>query len=115
MREHAVLLLLVLITACTPTRDASTNCAANLADTDCRVITARDYRVLRVVDGDTFKIEYDGVVTSVRLALVDAPERDELGGPDATVARRQLLDGKVVVIAFTDAIGRAGWGSKLQV
>ncbi len=81
----------------------------------CRVITARDYRVLRVVDGDTFKIEYDGIETSVRLALVDAPERDEPGGPEATAALRQLIDGRTVIIAFTDPDGRKrdNWGRLL--
>ena len=92
MRSRIALVALVLLLpACTAPRHACRDCAANLADAPCRVITARDYRVLRVVEGDTFKIEYDGVETSVRLALADAPERDEVGGPDATATLRQLV------------------------
>ena len=81
----------------------------------CRVITTRDYRVLRVVDGDTFKIEYDGVATSVRLALVDTPERDEAGGPEAAAALRQFMEGEIVIIAFNDADARPGRGAEVQV
>ena len=42
MRPLPVLLLVLLLTS-------------YVSPPPCRVITARDYRVLRVVDGDTFK------------------------------------------------------------
>ncbi len=68
-----------------------------------------------MVDGDTFKIEYDGAETSVRLALVDAPERDEPGGPEATAALRRIIGDRTVIIAFTDPDGRKrdNWGRLL--
>ena len=37
----------------------------------CRVITARHYEVLHVIDGDTLRIMYDGEPTSIRLPHVN--------------------------------------------
>ncbi len=93
MRTTLALALLVLLAGCT-----------------CRVITATDYLVLRVVDGDTFKVTYDGEVTSVRLAGVDAPERDELGGAEATDGLRGLVEGRTVRLQFTADRKRDNFG-----
>ena len=40
-------------------------------------------RVTRVIDGDTFKINIDGIEMAVRLWGIDAPEMDQPGGPEA--------------------------------
>ena len=69
MQIAVAVLMVLILTGCT-----------------CRVITARDYLVLRVVDGDTFKVHYDGEPTSVRFIGIDAPELTEAGGPEATAA-----------------------------
>ena len=59
-------------------------------------ITAHTFRVLRVVDGDTFKITYDGEPTSVRFHGINAPERSDPNGPAATAALRKMIGGKRV-------------------
>ena len=48
-------------------------------------------RVTRVIDGDTFKINIDGIEMAVRLWGIDAPETDQPGGPEA----RSYLEGLV--------------------
>jgi len=70
---------------------------------EVREVTAREFRVLRVVDGDTFVVPYDGEKTSVRVAGIDAPEPRKPGGPEATEALRALVGGEVVRLVF------AGW------
>ena len=42
--------------------------SAEIQPHECREITARMYKVERIVDGDTFKVRYDGEQTSVRIA-----------------------------------------------
>ena len=48
-------------------------------------------RVTRVIDGDTFNINVDGIEMAVRLWGIDAPESDQPGGPEA----RRYLGGLV--------------------
>ncbi len=67
-----------------------------------REIGARTFRVIRVIDGDTFVIEYDGEPTSVRLLGYDAPEPNEPGGAEATARLRELIDGKIVRLEFAE-------------
>ena len=45
----------------------------------------------RVVDGDTIDISHDGVVLTVRLIGINAPEHDECWGSEATDALVDLL------------------------
>lgn len=64
------------------------------------------YRVQRVIDGDTIKIDYNGKSESVRLIGVDTPEMND---PDKTLRvlaeraadfTRQLLAGKSAYLQF---------------
>ena len=48
-------------------------------------------RVIRVIDGDTFKINVDGIEMAVRLWGIDAPEADQPGGQEA----RKYLGGLI--------------------
>ena len=64
-------------------------------------------------DGDTLVIVYDGEQTSVRLARVNAPERNEPGGAEATEALRGLVDGRTVRIEFTAGHKRDNFGRLL--
>ncbi len=63
------------------------------------------YRVIRVVDGDTVKVDIDGG-ESVRVIGIDTPETvhpdkpTECGGSEATAAARELLDGKKVAVVY---------------
>lgn len=64
------------------------------------------YKVVRVIDGDTVKIDYKGRVTSVRLIGVDAPETVHPGkpveayGPEASDFVENLLLGESVYLRF---------------
>lgn len=73
-------------------------------------VTARTFKVLRVVDGDTFVIRYDGEPTYVRFHGMDAPEPREPGGPAATAALRGLIDGRTVRIDFPGRRKRDNFG-----
>jgi len=78
-----------------------------------RVITARAFRVQRVVDGDTFKVVYDGEPTSVRILGIDAPELREPGGPEAKAALAGIVGAKVVRLAFPGPRKRDNFGRLL--
>lgn len=75
------------------------------------------YEVVRVVDGDTYKINIDGTEQTVRLIGVDTPESvssDEskncVEGKDASVYVKNLITGKRVYLEYdagqTDKYGR---------
>ena len=85
MRAYPLFLILLLV-GCSPPPTTE--------------ITQRDFRVLRVIDGDTFTGWYDGEETSVRLAAFDAPAPGEEGGPEAKAALEKLILGKVVRLEF---------------
>ncbi|MEM9913464.1 MAG: thermonuclease family protein [Planctomycetota bacterium] len=78
-----------------------------------REITASDFEVVRVIDGDTFKIHYDGDLTSVRMLHINAPERGDPRADDATEALRQLIDGQTVQLHFDAARRRDNFGRLL--
>lgn len=67
-----------------------------------RVITARTFEVVRVIDGDTIVVTYDSEPASVRLVAINTPERGEPGYDRATDAMRQLAQGEVVRLTFTN-------------
>lgn len=75
-----------------------------------REVTARTFKVLRVVDGDTFVMRYDGEPTYVRLFGVDAPESREPGGAAAMAALRRVIDGRLVRIEFSGRRKRDNFG-----
>ena len=75
--------------------------------------TPCDFQVVRVIDGDTLVIHYDGEPTSIRLPRVNAPERNESGEPAATDALRRLVDGRTVRISFTADRKRDNFGRLL--
>ena len=79
--------------------------------------TSRDtaYPVLKVVDGDTIKIEYEGKSESVRLIGVDTPETVhpnkpvEPFGPEASSFLKNMLKGESVYLRFgNDERGKYG-------
>ncbi len=78
-----------------------------------REITADTWSVLRVIDGDTFVIHYDGEPTSVRLYDFDAPELAEPGGPAAADRLRKFIDGRDVRLVFPAARKRDNFGRLL--
>jgi len=76
-------------------------------------VTARMFKVERIVDGETFKILYDGEQTSVRLFGIEAPEPGDANGPPAREALRKLIDGKPIRIEFPGESKRDGLGRLL--
>lgn len=64
--------------------------------------------VVRVVDGDTIVIDSGTVRDKVRLAGIDAPERDQPWGEAATRELRRQIAGKVVTVEWNkrDRYGR---------
>lgn len=65
------------------------------------------YPVLRVVDGDTFVINYNGTEEKVRLIGIDTPEsvhpdaeRNSAAGITASDYTKSLLEGKSVTLEF---------------
>ena len=74
------------------------------------------YKVVRVIDGDTVKINYKGKATNVRLIGVDTPETVhpnkpvEAYGKEASNFTKNLLHGESVYLRFdaekTDKYGR---------
>ena len=74
------------------------------------------YKVVRVIDGDTVKIDYNGKATNVRLIGVDTPETVhpnkpvEAYGKEASNFTKNLLLGESVYLRFdidkTDKYGR---------
>ena len=66
----------------------------------------QSYRVLKVIDGDTIKIEYKGQTESVRLIGVDTPETVhpnkpvEFFGKEASAFTKNLLLGEDVYLRF---------------
>ena len=63
-------------------------------------IVQRDFKVLRVIDGDTFTVIYDGEETRVRLSGIDTPERGEPGFNEATAALAAMIEGRAVRLEF---------------
>ena len=79
-----------------------------------REITATHFDVLSIVDGDTFRVMYDGEPTKVRILNIDTPERGHPQYGQATEALRRLIDGRTVELRFTDSKGkRDNWGRLL--
>ena len=68
------------------------------------------YTVVRIIDGDTVIISYEGVDTRVRLIGINTPEPDEDYGKESTNFVQNLLQGESVYLRFgkerTDIYGR---------
>jgi len=79
----------------------------------CREITARDFEVERIIDGDTFVVQYDGEATSVRLFGIDAPELRTPDGPAAREALAAMVSGRVVRLEFPGPRKRDSFGRLL--
>jgi len=63
------------------------------------------YRVVRVIDGDTIKVDIAGKIETVRLIGIDAPEiahphhpQDDYFGPEAAQYAKQLLENQLVYL-----------------
>lgn len=72
-------------------------------------LTLNNTVVTRVVDGDTLEVQYARKAYKVRLYGIDAPEKNQSFGQEATNCTRSYLLGKQVTIKAygTDLYGRA--------
>ena len=64
--------------------------------------------VIYVYDGDTIKLKAENQYHKIRLASIDAPEKDQPYGIEATLLLRRLLQNKTVLahVQDTDKYGR---------
>lgn len=94
------------------TETVNTNTVENI-----EISELNQYEVVSVVDGDTFKINYNGTVTKVRLIGVDTPEsvssnqsKNNKYGVEASNYTKERLEGQTVHLEFdvqqTDKYGR---------
>lgn len=61
---------------------------------------ARDYQVLRVIDGDTIVVDNHGYEMHVRLLRINTPEKNEPGFQQAKAYLQQLIGRRRVRLAF---------------
>ncbi len=101
-------------TAPTPALAQTPAASADASDPPVtRAVTASAFQVVRVIDGDTFKVRYDGDLTSVRLLDINAPERGDPLADAATAELRRLIDGQTVTLHFDAARRRDNFGRLL--
>lgn len=82
----------------------------NSNTTGSKPVVSISGRVIRVIDGDTIKLQNKGtmVVHTIRLSGIDAPEKKQAYGREAKVYLSELIDNKEVVafIKSKDKYGR---------
>ena len=78
-----------------------------LSSQDEEALTTTGYKVSSVLDGDTFRIKYEGKTQSVRLLGIDAPESNktrykylECFGTEAKNYLKTLIDKKKITFKF---------------
>lgn len=69
--------------------------------------------VMRVIDGDTIEVLYEGVTESVRYVGINTPERDEPCYAEARQANLDLVDGQDVTLV-QDVTDRDRFGRLLR-
>lgn len=74
---------------------------------------SRDVSVVSVIDGDTLDVSLDGVVETVRLIGINAPERGECFADEATAALERLVAAGPVRLG-ADTSDRDGYGRLLR-
>ena len=73
--------------------------ARSMCDVRGQLLTKRG-RVIRVVDGDTFDLLHSSTVYRCRLVSVDAPERTQAFGKEATDSLKKYTLNRIVNFAF---------------
>lgn len=94
-----VLAAAIMISGCGGHSQATSTSAASAPGENRMLYTAK---VTKVVDGDTIKIEKEGLEETVRMIMVDTPETVHPGkptqpfGPEASAFAKEMLEGKEV-------------------
>jgi endonuclease YncB( thermonuclease family) len=96
-------LIALVLTACQPTSPAD-----GAADAPAPGANAAIGRVVSVIDGDSLIVDLDGDEVEIRLAGVNAPERDECHADPAREALRDAVAPEVTIeIVSEDQFGRS--------
>ncbi|HPA47979.1 MAG TPA: thermonuclease family protein [bacterium] len=59
--------------------------------------------VLKIVDGDTLDVRYQGRTERIRMLCINTPERNQRGYEEATDALHDLVEGKSVRLEFEES------------
>ena len=59
-------------------------------------LDGREAKVVEVIDGDTFKVELDGTIETIRLIGIDAPELTDAAGQRGLAARARDVLGELL-------------------
>ena len=101
MTYKYILIGLLVLTACTESQVKS-YLTEQIKDSQVDYSgTVQDFKITRVVDGDTVEGEIEGVVEKIRLIGVDTPEvfgGEECYGKESSEYTRERLTGKTVYI-----------------
>jgi endonuclease YncB( thermonuclease family) len=106
----------LLATACAASGDASPS--SHRSDSETTAVPA-NATVVRVIDGDTIDVDFDGTVERVRLIGIDTPETKrpnypvECWGPEASAHTTELLPPGTPVLVERDVVGRDDYGRLL--
>ncbi|HVR33535.1 MAG TPA: lamin tail domain-containing protein [Acidimicrobiia bacterium] len=101
----ALIAALVLVAACEPQPDES---AALAHDWPARPASASEAQLVTVLDGDSLRVAVGSHNVEIRLAGINAPERDECHGDAARLALRDLASETVwIEVIDTDQFGRS--------
>lgn len=112
MKQVLYFVLAMLLLSCTPAEEkAKTGFQARprTPDETLEFYSGSGYKVIRVVDGDTFIIDMKGSDTRIRLIGVDTPEsvhpnkEVEAFGLEASAYLKQLLTGQSVTLKYDQA------------
>lgn len=93
----------------------------NITPATTEITTATYYAVTDIVDGDTFRIDMDGVSTTLRPIGIDTPETVDPRKPvacfghEATEKAKQLLENKKVRLEFDPSQGEKDIYGRLLV
>ena len=68
------------------------------------------YQVLRIVDGDTIVVSYNGKKEHIRLLRINTPEKKQDGYKQAKKAMEKLVKGKRARLEFEHTLERGKYG-----
>jgi endonuclease YncB( thermonuclease family) len=77
-------------------------------------LTGEEASLVRAYDGDSMKVDVDGVSVDVRLIGINAPEGDECFGDEARDALVSLVDGRTVLLVAGAGSDRDRYGRLLR-
>lgn len=80
----------------TPTHTATSSPIATPTPNPIARPSGVEALVVAIIDGDTIEVAIEGHNSRLRYIGINTPERDEIGGSEATQVNAQLVDGQIV-------------------